>query len=108
MNTMRKIATVGAILVMTLGLSACDAKVEEGGKNSLINTFSVSFPDTTKVDCFVFNGNEAAGVRCDWDSGSSVTETDPRLLGSIETLPNKAVRCATFDGSGEGAMDCDL
>lgn len=108
MKILKKIVFVGSAMALMLGMSACGAIVVEGGANSSIEAFAVTFPDGSKSDCLKFNANYSAGIRCDWESPSTATQSDPSLLGSIQELAGKKVRCVAYDGNKEGALDCEI
>jgi hypothetical protein len=68
----------------------------------------VTFPDSSKVDCLLFDAESSAGLECAYGKDSVATETNGSLLGSVQTIAGEKVRCVTYDWTKEGAMDCEM
>ena len=108
MKALKKFAAVVFAVTAVVTMSACGAQLESDGSNNTIKVFAVTFPDSSKVDCLLFDATASAGVKCAWGNDSVAAETNSNLLGSLEPIGGEKVRCVTYDWSKEGAMDCEM
>jgi hypothetical protein len=108
LKALKKFAAVGMAVAAVVTMSACGAQLEEDGSNSSVKVFAVTFPDNSKVDCLLLDAVETAGLECAYGKKSVATETKHNLLGSFELIGGEKVRCVSFDGVKEGALDCEM
>lgn len=108
MKALKKVAAVVLAVGAVVSMSACGAELKEDGSNSAVKVFAVTFPDSSKVDCLLLDAVETAGLECAYGKKSVATETKNNLLGSFQLIGGEKVRCVSYDGIKEGALDCEM
>lgn len=105
MKALKKIVVGGVAALALFGMTGCEG-VNEEGSNDAISTVAVSFPDGSTVDCFHRTGMDTnTNVKCMWDEPSTSSNTEDKLMGSIQKASGINVRCVT---DIYGALDCDI
>jgi hypothetical protein len=108
LKALKKFGAVVLAVGAVVSMSACGARIEEDGGNSSVKAYAVTFPDNSKVECLLLDAVETGGLKCAWGKKPVVTQTHNSLLGSFEVVAGEKVRCASFDGIKEGALDCEM